>query len=89
MGGAGACAGTGAGNAEKDTPPRPLSGAGRGKGPGARVFRGPVRPVTNSISDALDAPKAYHKLCRCGRSMCYDYGKLESIPTALHKQIQN
>jgi len=33
----------------KKTPrPRPLSGAGRGKGPGARVFRGPVRPVTNS-----------------------------------------
>jgi len=28
--------------------PRPLSGAGRGKGPGARVFRGSVRPVTNS-----------------------------------------
>ena len=33
----------------KKTPhPRPLSGAGRGKGPGAGVFRGPVRPVTNS-----------------------------------------
>jgi len=33
----------------KKTPrPRPLSGAGRGKQPGARVFRGPVRPVTNS-----------------------------------------
>ena len=33
----------------KKTPrPRPLSGAGRGKGPGARVFRGPVRPVMNS-----------------------------------------
>jgi len=33
----------------KKTPrPRPLSGAGRGKGPGARIFEGPVRPVTNS-----------------------------------------
>jgi len=33
----------------KKTPrPRPLSGAGGGKGPGACVFRGPVRPVTNS-----------------------------------------
>jgi len=28
--------------------PRPLSGAGPGQGPGARVFRGPVRPVMNS-----------------------------------------
>ena len=33
---------------KKTVRPRPLSGAGRGKGPGARVFRGPVRPVTNS-----------------------------------------
>jgi len=38
----------------KKTPrPRPLSGAGRGKGPGARVFRGPVRPVTNSTGDIV------------------------------------
>jgi len=37
----------------KKTPrPRPLSGAGRGKGPGARIFRGPIRPVTNFSSDA-------------------------------------
>ena len=28
--------------------PRPLSRAGRGQGPGARLFQGPVRPVTNS-----------------------------------------
>jgi len=34
----------------KKTPrPRPLSGAGRGKGLGTRVFRGPIRRVTNSI----------------------------------------
>jgi len=30
--------------------PRRLSGAGRGKGTGARVIRGPVRPVTKSNS---------------------------------------
>jgi len=36
----------------KRTPcPRPLSGPGWGKGSGARVFRGPVRPVTNSKSN--------------------------------------
>jgi len=45
MGGAGARAGTVAVKAEKDTPPQAVE---RGKGPGARVFRGPVRPVTNS-----------------------------------------
>jgi len=39
----------------KKTPrPRPLSGAGRGKGPGAPVFWGPVRPVTNSNEDDED-----------------------------------
>ena len=38
IGGAGARAGTGAGNAKKDTRPRPLSGAERGKGPRARIF---------------------------------------------------
>jgi len=38
----------------KKTPrPRLLSGAGRVKGPGAWVFRGPVRPVTNSSGDYL------------------------------------
>jgi len=36
---------------KKTSRPRPLSGVGRGKGPGARVFRGPVRPVTNSNHD--------------------------------------
>jgi len=41
--------GQGQGMPKKAPRPRPLSGAGRGKGPGARVFRGPVRPVTNSI----------------------------------------
>jgi len=40
--------GQGQGMPKKTPRPRPLSGAGRGKGPGARVFRGPVRPVTNS-----------------------------------------
>ena len=41
--------GQGQGMPKKTPCPRPLRGAGRGKGPGARVFRGPVRPVTNSI----------------------------------------
>ena len=40
--------GQGQGMPKKAPRPRPLSGAGRGKGPGAGVFRGPVRPVTNS-----------------------------------------
>ena len=40
--------GQGQGMAKKTPRPRPLSQAGRGKGPGARVFRGPVRPVTIS-----------------------------------------
>ena len=38
---------------KKTARPRPLSGAGQGKGPGARVFRGPVRPVTNSMYDRI------------------------------------
>jgi len=39
----------------KNTPcPRPFSGAGRGVGLGARVFRGPGRPVTNTL-DAIPA----------------------------------
>jgi len=37
--------------------PRPLSGAGRGKGPGARIFRCPVRPVTNSNHNQPDRQK--------------------------------
>jgi len=40
--------GQGQGIPKKTPRPRALSGAGRGKGPGARVFQGPVRPVTNS-----------------------------------------
>jgi len=43
--------GQGQGMPKKTPRPRPLSGAGRGKGPGARVFRGPVRPVTDSIQE--------------------------------------
>jgi len=46
--------GEGQGMPKKTPHPWPLSGAGRGKGPGARVFRGPVRPVTDSISDCID-----------------------------------
>jgi len=47
----------------KKTPrPRPFSRAGRGKGPGARVFRGPARPVMNSKSSFEDRlAKGFHK----------------------------
>ena len=38
---------------KKKPRPRPLSGAGQGKGPRARVFWGPVRPVTNSMYDRI------------------------------------
>jgi len=48
MSGAGASAGTGAGNAEKDTRPLAVERGGAGKMGGARVFQGSVRPVTNS-----------------------------------------
>jgi len=41
---------------KKPPRPRPLSGVGRGKGSGACVFRGPVRPVTNSTCTANDCP---------------------------------
>ena len=41
--------GQGQGMPKKTPRPRPLSGVGRGTGPGARVFRGPACPVTNSI----------------------------------------
>ena len=40
--------GQGQGMPKKTPRPRPFSGAVRGKGPGARVFQGLVRPVTNS-----------------------------------------
>ena len=36
---------------------RPLSGAWRGKGPGVRVFRGIVRPVTNSKGPTIHLGK--------------------------------
>ena len=51
--------GQGQGMPKKTPRPRPLSGAGRGKGPGARIFRGPVRPVTNSngVRTASPAPR--------------------------------
>ena len=45
--------GQGQGMPKKPHRSRPLSGAGRGKWPGARVFRGPVRPVTNSTPGAI------------------------------------
>jgi len=48
--------GQGQGIRKKTPRPRPLSGAGRGKGPGARVFWGPVRPVTNSTDSAQADP---------------------------------
>ena len=51
--------GQGQGMPKKASRPRPLSRAGRGKGPGARVFRGPVRPVTNSSH-----------LCRSSQDIC-------------------
>ena len=38
--------------------PRPLSGSGLGKGPAARVFRGPVRPVTNSRTNTEESNRA-------------------------------
>jgi len=48
----------------KNTPrPRLLSGAGRGTGPGARIFRGPVRPLRNSVEEHVkDVTNAYSKL---------------------------
>jgi len=55
MGGGGPERGQGQGMPKKTPRPRPLSGAGRGKGPGARVFRGPIRPVTNSTDNLLVA----------------------------------
>jgi len=48
MGPAGACAGTGAGNAENDTPPQAVEGDRLGKRGESLRFLGPVRPVTNS-----------------------------------------
>ena len=59
MGGAGARAGTGAGNAEKDTPPQAVEWGGAGKRAGGPSFRGPVRPLTNTtdrlvLSSRLD-----------------------------------
>ena len=43
--------GQGPGMPKKTPRSRPLSGAGRGKGLEARVFWGPVRPVTHSRGD--------------------------------------
>jgi len=48
--------GPGQGIPKKTPRPRTLSGAGRGKGPGARVFRGTVRPVTNSTRSGTPDP---------------------------------
>ena len=45
--------GQGHGMPKKTPRPSALSGAGRGKGPGARVFQGPVRPVTNSSAEFI------------------------------------
>jgi len=48
MSGAGACAGTGAGNAEKDTPPQAVEWGGAGKTAGGPRFSGP-RPPRNEV----------------------------------------
>jgi len=48
MGGAGACAGTGAGNAEKGTPPQAVEWGGAGKRAGGPRFSGP-RPPRNEL----------------------------------------
>jgi len=48
MGGAGAAAGTGAGNAKKDTPPQAIDWGGAGKRAGGTRFSGP-RPPRNEL----------------------------------------
>jgi len=48
MGGARAWAGTGAGNAEKDTPPQAVEWGGAGKMAGGARFAGP-RPPRNEL----------------------------------------
>ena len=48
MRGAGARVGTGAGNAEKGSPPQAVEWGGAGKRAGGPRFSGPVCPVTNS-----------------------------------------
>ena len=53
MGGVGAGVGTRAGNGKKDSPHQAIEWGGAGKRAGGRVFRGRVRPVTNSIPSTL------------------------------------
>jgi len=48
MGGEGAGAGTGAGNAEKDTPPQADEWGRAGTMAGGPHCRGPIRPIMNS-----------------------------------------
>ena len=48
LNGAGARTGAGAEGKKKQPRPGPWTGAGRGIGPGARWFRGPGGPVTNT-----------------------------------------
>ena len=61
--------GQGQGMPKKTPCPRPLSGAGRGKGPGARLFRGPVRPVTNSRDiTSFRATSSFPKTTLCCRA---------------------
>jgi len=52
MGGAGARAGPGAGNAEKDTRTQAVEWGEVGKRAVSRIFQGPVCPVKNSMPDA-------------------------------------
>ena len=51
--------GQGQGRPKMTPQPRLLNGAGRGKGPRARVFQGPVRPVTHSNYIWICSPNAY------------------------------
>ena len=41
-------------NAEKHSPPQAVELSGAGKRGGGRIFRGPIRPVTNSMVDRRD-----------------------------------
>jgi len=63
MGGAGARAGTGAGNAEKDTPPQAVEWGGAGKRARGPRFSGPC-PPRNELYLELALEWLSWKLCR-------------------------
>jgi len=84
--------GQGQGMPKKTPRPRPFSGAVRGKGPGARVFRDPVRPVTNSTL-YRSVLGSLMSLMLCTRpDLAYAVGALSKYsakPTATHmKAVQ-